>query len=575
VLAVAVALTILYLAFRGPSGKPVAAVGPSASAGPQPATTVPGGTAPLASTAAPGSPAQGSTAPGRTSLASRPASPAAGSPGSAGPLAAARSYLSGRSGTVMAAVYDLRTGHEWTVGQGNAQAEASIVKVDILETLLAQRPPGGLTGNDSALARKMIEDSDNDAATALWGLVGGSKGVATYNTQAGLAGTTPSACLQCPGFPWPGWGLTTTTPHDQITLLRQLFTSGGQLTSADRQYALSLLENVTPAQRWGVSGGVPTGVTVALKNGWLPLDAASSDWQINSVGWVSGQGRDYLMAVLSTGNPSEQYGISTLNALGSMVWKALASLQLTLVVAGQPVAAGDRVPQHDEGHLVGRRLLVGRVRGRVPGVVRRAALRRLVVGPAGVVVIGGRRGLPGAAQVRQHLHGHGRRAGQVVELLDEAPPLGGGLAERLRVLGVPAPAAAGVLRCADDGVAAGDALGQQPRQASGGLRLGDRRSGRRGRRGRGSCGRPRGSWPRGSWHCVGWPRGSWHCGGRRRGRGHDRGGLAPRGEQVRPAARAADQEQRDGDPGAEQPRRAPRPAGRFLRARRPGYLPGG
>ena len=288
----------------------------------------------------------------------------------------------------MAAVYDLRTGREWTVGQGNAQAEASIVKVDILETLLAQRPPGGLTDNDAALARKMIEDSDNDAATALWGLVGGGKGVAAYNAQAGLARTTPSACVQCPGFPWPGWGLTTTTPHDQITLLRQLFTSGGQLTSADRQYALSLLENVTPAQRWGVSGGVPSGVTVALKNGWLPLDAANSDWQINSVGWVSGEGRDYLMAVLSTGNPSEQYGINTLNALGSMAWKALgyaraASLQLALGVGGQAVAAGDRVPQHDEGHLVGGRLLVGRVRRRVPGVVRRAAVRRLVARPSG------------------------------------------------------------------------------------------------------------------------------------------------------------------------------------------------
>ena len=63
---------------------------------------------------------------------------------------------------------------------------------------------------------------------------------------------------------------------------------------------------------------------VALKNGWLPLGAGNSDWQINSVGWVSGDGRNYLMAVLSTGNPSEQYGIDTLNHLGAMVWSALA-----------------------------------------------------------------------------------------------------------------------------------------------------------------------------------------------------------------------------------------------------------
>jgi hypothetical protein len=65
-------------------------------------------------------------------------------------------------------------------------------------------------------------------------------------------------------------------------------------------------------------------VTVALKNGWLPLDARHSDWQVNSVGWVSGDGRNYLMAVLSTGNPTEQYGIDTLNHLGAMVWSALA-----------------------------------------------------------------------------------------------------------------------------------------------------------------------------------------------------------------------------------------------------------
>ena len=91
----------------------------------------------------------------------------------------------------------------------------------------------------------------------------------------------------------------------------------------DDAYALSLLKNVTADQRWGVSGGVPAGVTVALKNGWLPLDAAGTDWQINSVGWVSGHGRDYLIAVLTTGNPSEQYGIDTINGLSALVWNSL------------------------------------------------------------------------------------------------------------------------------------------------------------------------------------------------------------------------------------------------------------
>jgi hypothetical protein len=64
-------------------------------------------------------------------------------------------------------------------------------------------------------------------------------------------------------------------------------------------------------------------VTVALKNGWLPLNDDSTDWQINSEGWVSGDGRDYLISVLSTGNPTEQYGIDTISEVSSLIWAAL------------------------------------------------------------------------------------------------------------------------------------------------------------------------------------------------------------------------------------------------------------
>ena len=240
--------------------------------------------------------------------------------------AGAQSYLSGRAGTVLAAVYDLRTGQTWTLGQGSPEAEASIVKVDILETLLAEHHAAGtaLSARDMSLAVAMIEDSDNSAATALWDTVGGARGVRTYNAAVGLADTTPSRCVDCPGFPWPGWGLTTTTPADQLALLREIAQPNGQLSDSQRAYALGLMENVTQSQRWGVSGGVPSGVTVALKNGWLPLTSAADDWQINSIGWISGDGRSYLAAVLSTGNPSEQYGIDTINALAAIVWRRMS-----------------------------------------------------------------------------------------------------------------------------------------------------------------------------------------------------------------------------------------------------------
>ncbi|MGH3254989.1 MAG: serine hydrolase [Streptosporangiaceae bacterium] len=248
-------------------------------------------------------------------------------PAHADPLGtAAASYLSARTGSVLAAVYDLRTGQTWSLGNGPPQAEASVVKLDVLETLLAERGGGstGLAASDRSLAEQMIEDSDNDAATSLWYEVGGPDKIRSFNAAAGLTQTSPSSCVVCPGFAWPGWGLTTTVPADQIALLRELVEPGPLLTPADRSYALSLMENVTPSQRWGVSGGVPAGVTVALKNGWLPLDTSDSNWQINSVGWISGHSRDYLMAVLTTGNPSEQYGVSTIDELGALVWQNMS-----------------------------------------------------------------------------------------------------------------------------------------------------------------------------------------------------------------------------------------------------------
>lgn len=239
-----------------------------------------------------------------------------------GPFGMAGAYLRGRAGTVTAAVYDLRTGRMWTLGGARPQAEASVVKLAILETLLA-RDAGRLPAADQPLARAMIEDSDNEAATSLWSAAGGAAGIGAYDSAAGLAHTTPSPCVRCAGFAWPGWGLTTTTPADQITLLRQLVAPGTLLPPAARSYALSLLENVTPDQRWGISSGVPAGATVALKDGWLPLDAAGTDWQVNSVGWVCGDDRDYLIAVLTTRNPTERYGISTIDALSARAWSAL------------------------------------------------------------------------------------------------------------------------------------------------------------------------------------------------------------------------------------------------------------
>ena len=102
-------------------------------------------------------------------------------------------------------------------------------------------------------------------------------------------------------------------------MMRTLVQPNPLLTDASRSYVLDLMEHITPSQDWGATGGVPPGVTVALKNGFAVING----WQINTTGWISGGGRNYLIAVLTNGNASEQYGIDTVNGVSALVWNAL------------------------------------------------------------------------------------------------------------------------------------------------------------------------------------------------------------------------------------------------------------
>jgi len=97
-----------------------------------------------------------------------------------------------RQGQVTIAVDDLLTGKEWLFNPGARDQTGSIIKVDILETLLRQameqRTPLGESVAETA--EGMIENSNNDDATALWDQDGGAGGVGSYNRAVGLDQTT-------------------------------------------------------------------------------------------------------------------------------------------------------------------------------------------------------------------------------------------------------------------------------------------------------------------------------------------------------------------------------------------------
>ncbi|MDQ1426610.1 MAG: hypothetical protein QOK39_86, partial [Acidimicrobiaceae bacterium] len=93
---------------------------------------------------------------------------------------AIQNYLAGRAGAASVAVFDVTDGATYTVAPQSSFITASIVKADILSTLLRQAQSAGraLTSQEQATATQMIEISDNNAATALWNEVGRGPGVA-------------------------------------------------------------------------------------------------------------------------------------------------------------------------------------------------------------------------------------------------------------------------------------------------------------------------------------------------------------------------------------------------------------
>ena len=224
-------------------------------------------------------------------------------------------YMSGTAEDVTAAVYDDVSGVTSIYRPGVAQDTASIIKVDILGTLLAQEQAKGqaLSPAEQPIAVNMIEQSDNDDAQDLWDSEGGATAVGAFDTAAGLTQTDPDTA----GY----WGLTTTTAADQVQLLRTVAYPNTVLTPSSQAYELGLMEHVEADQSWGVSAGVAAGSTIALKNGWLPLDAGG--WQVNSIGYVDGLGRNYVIAVL-TDDDTEANGINFIQGLSGLIWQTLA-----------------------------------------------------------------------------------------------------------------------------------------------------------------------------------------------------------------------------------------------------------
>ncbi|MGW8063390.1 serine hydrolase [Streptomyces ziwulingensis] len=208
---------------------------------------------------------------------------------------------------VSVAVLDPGSGEGAGYGTGVFDT-ASIVKVDILAALLLQAQDAGrsLTTAEEAYAGAMIENSDNDSASALWRTIGAAEGLDAANERFGLTRTA--------GGEGALWGLTQTTAADQVALLRQLFVAdGSELDASSREYAQGLMGRIADGQRWGVSAAADGAGGWALKNGWLRRSTTGL-WVVNSIGRVTSGGDDRLVAVVTRGSATQAEGIALTEA---------------------------------------------------------------------------------------------------------------------------------------------------------------------------------------------------------------------------------------------------------------------
>jgi hypothetical protein len=227
-----------------------------------------------------------------------------------------------------------------------------VVKADILAMWLNRYQKMGTKIPDAVpysvkyLMQLMIGSSDNAATTGLFYFGGGCQALTAFDALIPFKNTE----VACESPNYYGWGNTTTTAADQVALMK-IFAFGGRddlLATDARNYGNDLMKNVDKTQRfgitcgpWGTSCDPPnyapekSGVTVALKNGWKTVPTCTKaihdcPWQVNSQGWVVGEGRNYALAVLTTNNPvgsggtaGYAYGVDTIQNISQRIWTNL------------------------------------------------------------------------------------------------------------------------------------------------------------------------------------------------------------------------------------------------------------
>lgn len=154
-----------------------------------------------------------------------------------------------------------------------------------------------LTGSEKALLKPMIQRSDNQSANAVYERVGEG---ALYELarDAGMGHFTTQ----------PVWGLSEITAAEQARFFSRL---ERYIPERHERYALRLLTQIVPSQRWGIPPVAPSGWKLHFKGGW----SGRPNWRINQVMLLRQPPRRFAVAILTRDQPSKSYGERTIEGV--------------------------------------------------------------------------------------------------------------------------------------------------------------------------------------------------------------------------------------------------------------------
>ncbi len=221
-------------------------------------------------------------------------------------------YLNSLGPNVSATLYDVTHNTYYTYNTATQFIVASSMKVPIMLTFLDMVEQQGREPDDNemSLLTTMIENSNNDSASALFDAVGGADSIAAYMQKIGVNGLSPNG---------DSWGYSLITSQTMVDLLTRLY-QGKVLNATHRSLALNLMENVEPDQQVGIGDTAPNGATVALKDGWVP--GPDGQWAMNSSGIVTTANETYILSVYT----QEQQSLDDGQAITRHVCSAVAAL---------------------------------------------------------------------------------------------------------------------------------------------------------------------------------------------------------------------------------------------------------